>query len=200
MAASHDQPKYKNPIVFFNKKDPNPEKREGIYFQDKEINNKDKFAILKTTDNGAYIRGNMLYYKLNNVEIYTELNNVIFVDLHSMTLTIKQYDQVISEISPEDPEVRQYIILMYVYGDNDEQICRWESMNGRSNIYEYIKQYIDIYDFDPDKSVVITDNVAFKDALSVTAFVKYLQNGNLVEEDDFDIDQYRYSEVDSEDD
>jgi hypothetical protein len=44
----------------------------------------------------------------------------------------------------------------------------------------------------------LTDNVALKDALSVTQFVNYLKNGNLVPEDDFNIDDYRSGGEDDE--
>lgn len=187
MEARHDQPKIRNPIIHLKK----DAKVKPIYYQDQEINTPSRFAILKTTDNGAYVRNGMLYYVLNNIEIYTEINNVIFVDLKNQTLTIKQNNKVTENVAPEDPETRQYVILMYLNDSDDNAQCIWDSMSGRSAAYEYIKQYIDIYRFNPDKSVVITDNVPFKDALSVTQFVKYLQNGNLVDDEDFNIDDYR---------
>jgi hypothetical protein len=40
--------------------------------------------------------------------------------------------------------------------------------------------------------------VAFKDALTVTAFIRYLKNGNLVEDDGFDIDEYSYEDNEEE--
>lgn len=187
-----DQPRIISPLIKIDKK----KKINPIYYQDQEINGKNRFAILRTTDNGAYVRGDMLYYKIDGVEVYTEINNIIFVDLNNKSVTIKQYDKVADNIAPENPEERQYIILMYLNDYDENSQCVWESMIGRLTAYEFIKQYIDIYKFNPDKSVVITDNVAFKNALTVTQFIKYLQNGNLVEEDNFNIDQYKVDEED----
>ena len=65
-------------------------------------------------------------------------------------------------------------------------------MTGRSIVYEYIKNNIE--DIDPDNSIILTENVAVKDAFTVSQFVKYLQNASLVEEDDFDIEMYSNSE------
>ena len=35
-------------------------------------------------------------------------------------------------------------------------------------------------------------------ALTVTAFIRYLKNGNLVEDDGFDIDEYSYEDNEEE--
>ena len=64
-------------------------------------------------------------------------------------------------------------------------------MIGRTAIYDYIVHNIASNYMNPDKSIILTDNVALKDALTVTQFVSYLKNGNLVPEDDFDIEEYR---------
>lgn len=180
----NNREKSKQPIFFVDKEKGyhvNP-----IYMIDEEINSRDRFVITRTTDNGGWIRGGMLYYKLDKVEIFTDINNAIFVDLESNVVFVKEYEKVIEQIQPVDPEQRQYIILMYF--EDDE--CKWESMTGRQTTYDWIKTYINLYGFDPDKSLVITENVAFKDAFSISRFIKHLQNSNLVEEDDFDIEQY----------
>lgn len=174
-----------NPIFFMDKKDyhVNP-----IYMIDEEINTRDRFVIMKTTDNGKWIRGGMLYYSLNKVQIFTDINNAIFVDLKNNTIFVKEQEKVMNQIKPVDPEKRQYLILMYCQ-DGD---YLWEAMEGRQAMYDWIKTYIDIYEFDPKQSIVLTENVALKNAFTVSKFVKYLQNSNLVEDDEFDIDQYDY--------
>lgn len=168
------------------------QKINPIYYQDEETTGSRRFAILRTTDNGAYVRGNMLYYKLHGVELYTEIDNIIFVDLDEEIVTIRSNQQVTEQIAPsDDPEERQYIFLL----SNNDDLYEWVSLIGRTEAYEWIKSNIDIYEFDPDNSIVLTENVAFKDALSITKFIKYLKNASIFE-DDFDIDYYRTGETD----
>ena len=57
-------------------------------------------------------------------------------------------------------------------------------------VHNRFERVNNIEDIDPDKSIVLTENVAIKDAFTVSQFVKYLQNASLVEEDDFDIEIY----------
>lgn len=178
------------PIEFTNKVQEN-----SISFISKDINTETSFAILKTTENGRYMRGNMLFYSLNGVEVYTDPNNIIFVDTVNNTLFIKEYSKVVSEIAPTDPEKRQYIILYtdlgYEEGDTEFPL-RYEPVQGRTNAYESIKVNAPIIDI--DKSVVLVENVALKDALSVREFVQYIKNADMVEDDGFDIDNYSGSE------
>lgn len=178
------------PIEFTDKVQENP-----ISFINKDINTETSFAILKTTENGRYMRGNMLFYSLNGVEVYTDPNNIIFVDTVNNTLFIKEYSKVVSEIAPTDPEKRQYIILYtdlgYEEGDTEFPL-RYEPVQGRTNAYESIKVNAPIIDI--DKSIVLVENVALKDALSVREFVQYIKNADMVEEDGFDIDNYSGSE------
>ena len=167
-----------------------PKKSTGeipIKFIDRDLNSRFNYAILKTTENGRYVRGNMLWYMLNGVEIYTDINNVIFVDEANKCLFIRDNASVVDEIAPADPESKQYIILYTDFGfeDNGDPL-RWESYIGRSNAYEAIKT--NIYSIDPDKSLVLVDNVKLEDSLSVREFVEYLVNANIVEDEiDFDV-------------
>lgn len=179
------------PIEFTENVQDNP-----ISFIDKDINNETSFAILKTTENGKYMRGNLLFYSLNGVEVYTDPNNIIFVDTVNNTLFIKEYSKVINEIAPKDPEQKQYIILYTDLGyDNGEEEfpLRWEAAQGRLNAYESIKSNAPIIDI--DKSIVIVENVAIKDALTVRQFVNYIKNADMVDKfDGFDIDSYSGTE------
>ena len=157
-----------------------------IKFMDKDPNSRFNYAILKTTENGRYVRGNMLWYILNGVEIYTNINNVIFVDEANKCLFIRDNSSVVDEITPADPESKQYIILYtdFNFEDNEDPL-RWESYIGRSNAYEAIKS--NKYEIDPDRSLVLVDNVKLEDSLSVREFVEYLVNANIVEDEiDFD--------------
>jgi len=168
----------------FVKKD---KKEKAFTFINDNINDTDQFVINRLTDNGAYVKGGMLWFRINGVDIFTDLNHSIFVDKNNNSVVIKPADNLKNIEDTTDPELRQYIILKY--GVEDQDVYTWESMTGRSITYEYIKNNIE--DIDPDKSIVLTENVAIKDAFTVTQFVKYLQNGNLIEDDEeFDIDSY----------
>lgn len=166
-----------------------------ISFMEKDIKGENNFAILKTTESGKYVRGNMLYYSLNGVEIFTDINNVIFVDIENNTLFVREYEKVLNEINPEDPELKQYIILYTDLGfenGGDEIPLRWEAVQGRTNAYENIKINAPVIDI--DKSYVLVETVSFKESLSVRSFVEYLKNADMVEEDGFEIDSFAGSE------
>lgn len=153
-------------------------------------NDPDHFAILKTTENGRYVKGGLLYFEFNGVGISTELSNVIFIDRLNKSVFIKNYDKVIEEITPKNPEERQYIILYSTIGEDGHM---WEAMTGRSTAYQWIVDNIEDCEIDPNQSFVLVDNVPYKDALTVTAFVRYLKNAELVSLfDGFDIDDYIY--------
>jgi len=182
-------------LVFFNKKE--LENGESVlYFPKEEPDSPDRFAIMSTTENGRYVINGQLFFRFNGIGIYTDINNVIFVDMVNKTIYVKEYDKVLQQINPTDPEKRQYICLFY--HDDDPDNHEWESITGRTNTYEYLVDTIDSNMYNPDKSLVITENVAFKDALTVTAFIRYLKNGNLVEDDGFDIDEYSYEDNEEE--
>lgn len=167
----------------------------AISYIEKDINGVDKFAILKTTEGGKYMRGNSLFYSLNGVEIYTEATNVIFVDLKNNVLFIKEYEKVLKEITPDDPEQRQYIMLYtdLGYENNYEEFpLRWEAVSGRTQAYENIKINAPVIDI--DKSLVLVETVAFKDSLTVRQFIDYLKNGNIIEDESFDINDFSGSD------
>lgn len=158
---------------------------------DNHPNDKTKFAILKTTENGKYVRGGLLFFNFNGIEIYTEINNAIFVDTVNNTVFIKEYQKVIDEITPSDPAEKQYIILMSCEDQEGEHFV-WEAMQGRQTAYEYIRDNIEELNIDPENSFVLVETVPYKDALTITGFIKYLQNAELVDPDEFDIDGYIY--------
>ena len=179
-----------NPLEFVKPNQDGKVTESPLVFMDKNLNGRFNYAILKTTENGKYIRGNQLFYSLNGVEVYTDLNNIIFVDEANKTLFIRSYDAVIHEIAPKDPEQTQYIILFTdkSYDEYENEIpLKWEAYIGRLNAYEAIKS--NIYYIDPDKSLILADNVALKDSLSVREFVEYLVNADYVE-DEIDFDDY----------
>lgn len=178
-------------LIFYDNDKDLKNSKEAIVFMDRGINTSERYAILKTTDNGKYVRGNLLFYKFKGIEIYTELNNIIFVDTINNTLFIQEYGNVIDGIAPDNPEERNYIVLYYDLSDNneDEFPLRWESYSGRTETYESLKLNLSIIDF--DKSLVLVDNVALKDALTVRQFIEYINNTNIYQ-DNIDLSDYEY--------
>lgn len=180
------------PSIYFMDEKERKNGTKPIYFESEAINDKYKFAINKFTDDGKYVKGGKLCFTLNKVEIYADLNDIIFVDTNNRIVNITKASGVINTDNNKDVEHRQYILLLYLLDDSEDKYV-WASMEGRTTAYNYIQDNIDVLNIDPDKSIVLTENVAYKDALSITEFVKYIQNG-LVEEDDFNIDDYKVEE------
>lgn len=187
-----DEDQIKQPIIFTD----NPVE-EAIGFIENEINGDSNFAITKTTQNGKWMRHGLLFFSMNGVEVYTDPNNIIFVDMINKTMFIREHEKVNKNISTDNPEEKQYIILYTDLGyneDSEEEFpLRWESVQGRTNVYENIKANAPVIDL--DKSIVLVESVPVKDALTVREFVKYLQNSDMVDKyDGFDIDEFTGSE------
>lgn len=164
-----------------------------IYEVKDQINTENRFVITKDTDGGKYVRGNLVFYSMNGVEIYAEINDAIYVDLINKTATVRKFEELEDNTTVVDPEDRQYILFLVPYGyddEDDEMNCVWVSMQGRTNTYEHIKYIVETKDVDVRRSLVLTDNVKFKDALSIIQFVDYIKNSNFVKDDDFDIHWY----------
>ena len=184
-----DQNKLFNPVVFHE----GPFKGfKPVTNIESEIDGEDRFAISSLTDNGKYLVNGFLYYKFNGVEIYTDKNNIIFVDVINKRLFIREYSKVTAGINPSNPETKQYIILYSDIGGDEsdsEFPFRWEACQGRQNAYDYIKSNAAVIDI--DKSIIVVEDVPIKDCLTVRQFVKFLKNSNMVDEyDGFEIDDY----------
>ena len=165
---------------------------EAISFMDKEINGKNNFAITKYTNNGEYVRNNLIFYSLNGVEIYTDIDNIIFVDYDNKHVFIRKYEEKLNQIDniTNTPEDKEYIVL---YADMDEDgesdlPLQWEAYIGREDCYAGILS--NVHNIDIDKSIVLVDTVPVKDALSVRDFVNYIKNANYIEDDGIDINDY----------
>ena len=189
MGLLDDEKKLFNPVIFHE----GPFKGfKPVSNIESEIDGEDRYAISSLTDNGKYLVNGFLYYKFNGVEIYTDKNNIIFVDEINKRLFIREYNKVSAGINPSNPETKQYIILYSDIGGDDsdnEFPYRWEACQGRLNAYEYIKANAAIIDI--DKSIIVVEDVPIKDCLTVRQFVKHLKNSNMVDEyDGFEIDDY----------
>ncbi len=176
-----------SPFIYLNSKE-GRESINPIYNLDTCPNTPERFIILRTTSNGKYVIGNMIHYNYNGLEIVTDINNAIFVDTINNTIFIREYDKVLREIAPEDPETRQYIILFTPFDkDQDEVTYEWIAIEGRTATYDWIKHRAWL--IDSRESLVLTENVPYKDALTVSDFVQYLHNSGIVD-DDFDIHEF----------
>lgn len=196
MDFNRDQNIKAKPVVSFVEGD--SWKTSAVSFIEDEINNDYHFAITKLTAGGQWMRGGLLFYSLNGVEVYTDPNNVIFVDTKQNHLFIREYEKVSKQITPDDPESRQYILLYVDLGFNDENLgdeefpLRWEGIIGRSNAYESIKSNAPVIDI--DRSLVLVETVPIKDSLSVRQFMEYLKNSDIINEESFDINDYSGSD------
>lgn len=186
--SRHKDEKEVMEAISFVEKGTRPKAIEKI---DHNVNGPRRFAITKLTENGKYVRGKLLYYCFNGVNIYADLNGVIFVDLDNKTCFIKNYDKLENEVNPVDPEQRHYVILYtdlgYEAADGDFPL-RWESVTGRTEAYENIKINAPIIDI--DKSIVLVETVALKDALTVREFMNHLKNSEIIVDESFDINDY----------
>lgn len=163
-----------------------------IYRIDQEVNGPDHFAITAATENGKFLAGEMLFYVYKGVQIYTDKNNIIFVNRDSDRIFIRDDSKIAKNLNVVDPEQKQYIILYTDAGDEEsdaEFVYRWEACIGRTTAYDYIKSNAPIIDI--DKSIVLVEDVAFNDALTVRQFVNFLKNSNMVDlYDGFNIEDY----------
>lgn len=161
-----------------------------------EVNGETCFAITKLTDGGRFVKGERhLFYNMKGVEIYTDIDNIIFVDLNNNTLFIREFNKIENTINTKNPKDRQYILLytdLGFKGDYEEFPLRWESYTGREAAYESVKINLPVIDI--DKSIVLTDNVPLKDAISVREFIDHLQNAGYVDSDEVNLDDYSSSE------
>lgn len=161
-----------------------------------EVNNETCFAITKLTDGGRFVKGeHHLFYNMKGVEIYTDIDNIIFVDLGNNTIFIREFSKVENTINTKNPNERQYILLYTDLGfnnDYEEFPLRWESYTGRDAAYESIKINLPVINI--DKSIVLTDNVPLKDAISVREFIDHLQNAGYVDPYEIDLNNYSSDE------
>jgi hypothetical protein len=181
-----------SPVKFV--KDGENFKYSPIGFMENDINGVTRFAITKLTENGKWMRGELLFYSLNGVEIYTDPKNVIFVDTANNTVFIREYEKVINQITPDNPESKEYILLYtdLGYDENEESSeefpLRWEAVTGRRQAYDNIKINAPVIDI--DRSLVLVESVALKDSLTVRQFMEYLKNSDIINEESFDINDY----------
>ena len=87
------------------------------------------------------------------------------------------------------PEEKKYLVCIETRSNNRDSF--WEILTGRSEVYEYIKNIIDIIDF--ENSFILVENCILEERKSIYAFMKYAKKFYL--HDDFDIDDYIDDEI-----
>ena len=159
-------------------------KPNAIYFMGDESN---EHEIVITSDDREYVRGDKLYVQYNDVDIYADLNQVIYINTKTNMVYIKEN----KKLSP--PEEREYLVLLSFYEGEQNT---YQGIVGRQNTFDYLKSIIEAIDI--GSSMVLAETVAFKDSITVYDFMKRCIEDDMVQNNDgFDIEEY-YCSVDDE--
>ena len=94
----------------------------------------------------------------------------------------------------KNPEEKEYLICIVNKNGTDYD---WDIIEGRTNVYEYIKEEIEFIDL--EKSFVLVESLPLSGRKTIYAFMKYVQE---FYEDSFDIEDYVIGDMtyDEEDD
>lgn len=87
------------------------------------------------------------------------------------------------------PEEKKYLVCIETRSNSKDGF--WEILTGRSEVYEYIKNIIDIIDF--ENSFILVEDCILEERKSIYAFMKYAKK--FYQYDDFDIDDYIDDEI-----
>ena len=90
-----------------------------------------------------------------------------------------------------NPELKHYLICIASYEDSD----MWTIVQGRTAAFNYIKDNIDIINF--EESFILVDGLPLSERRSIYAFMQYAQQ--FYPEDSFDIVDYVKGDWDEED-
>lgn len=115
-----------------------------------------------------------------------------------MKQKVKMYDVVNPNADIEfeqkmdnNPELKHYLICIASYEDSD----MWAIVQGRTAAFNYIKDNIDIINF--EESFILVDGLPLSERRSIYAFMQYAQQ--FYPEDSFDIVDYVKGDWDEED-
>ena len=115
-----------------------------------------------------------------------------------MKQKVKMYDVVNPNADIEfeqkmdnNPELKHYLICIASYEDSD----MWTIVQGRTAAFNYIKDNIDIINF--EESFILVDGLPLSERRSIYAFMQYAQQ--FYPEDSFDIVDYVKGDWDEED-
>ena len=115
-----------------------------------------------------------------------------------MKQKVKMYDVVNPNADIEfeqkmdnNPELKHYLICIASYEDSD----MWAIVQGRTAAFNYIKDNIDIINF--EESFILVDGLPLSERRSIYAFMQYAKQ--FYPEDSFDIVDYVKGDWDEED-
>ena len=115
-----------------------------------------------------------------------------------MKQKVKMYDVVNPNADIEfeqkmdnNPELKHYLICIASYEDSD----MWAIVQGRTAAFNYIKDNIDIINF--EESFILVDGLPLSERRSIYAFMQYAQQ--FYPEDSFDIVDYVKGDWDEKD-
>ena len=151
-------------------------KQQGIYFMGDKSNTHE---IVITSDDREYVRGDKLCVTYNGIEIYADLNQIIYINTKNNTVYIKENKKL------SEPENREYLILLASFDGTNT----YQGILGRQATFDYLKGIIE--EIDVDSSMILAETVAFKDSITIYEFMKKCIDEELVQNDDgFDIEDY----------
>ena len=107
------------------------------------------------------------------------INPIEFIDKSKMINPI-------SIITEKNPEEKTYLLL-YVGEYEDEEIKSFEIIEGRTAIYEYVKNIADHIDIHESK--ILVEGLELEKMVSVYEFMSYAKS-HYFADDDFDIEDY----------
>lgn len=158
-------------------------KGKSIYFMGDKSNEEE---IVITSDDREYVRGDKLCVEYNGIQIYADLNQVVYINQKTNVIYIKEN----KKLSP--PEEREYLVLLSFYNEQNT----FQGIVGRQDTFDYLKSIIETIDI--GSSMVLAETVAFKDSITVYEFMKRCIEDGMVQNDDgFDIEEY-YCRIDEE--
>jgi hypothetical protein len=91
-------------------------------------------------------------------------------------------------IDENDPEQKNYLILIVGTDENHNDFKDWEFITGRRAAYDYIKgmaENIDLFE-----SKIVVETAAVSTAKTVLEFMRYVLDNGLIEDPGFDIMDY----------
>ena len=165
--------------------DDNEEKVEDcIYFLGDGTNESE---IVITKNDKSYVKGNMLCFNYKGIDIYTDLDNAIYINTDTNTIQIKKYKELTL------PDKREYLLLLSYHDNKIENT--YQGCIGRQNVFDFIKSIVE--EIDIEKSLILAETVQLKDAINIYEFMRECILNKTVENDDgFDIEEYIIDNVD----